>query len=400
MRPAAVAFGATCALFGCTGPRAVSLFAGALRPCAILDDGTVSCRGEWRYTAGGEATDGGSWLQYGWHPGGALRGLAGARFLVVAQGRLPRSLDLGFLPGTEENTYCGVSGAARVVCWGNAPSAFGSGSCPAGSRSGAGCDPAEVPLSGSFRAVAVGEWQVCAISVEGAVWCWGGRDLFDEHGGVASPRRIRELEGAEEIALGAHGCARFGNGSVRCWGPNTEGQLGDGRTSQWSLPVAVAGIGDALQLALNGSSTCAVTAQRTVWCWGANLRSPATRSHSGCEASPGEVVPRCDLVPRQVPGLDGVEEVRLGRYFACARTRDSSVYCWGATPWPWLSREEVLVTPTKVPVVGAVQLVCGRSYCCARLSDGGMTCWGSHAGYGPSRAPHEVDWSQPDRYGP
>ena len=52
------------------------------------------------------------------------------------------------------------------------------------------------------------------------------------------------MSGAVEVAMGGlSGCARSGAGSVWCWGRNDKGQLGDGSTTDSSLPVQVVGVG-------------------------------------------------------------------------------------------------------------------------------------------------------------
>jgi alpha-tubulin suppressor-like RCC1 family protein len=49
--------------------------------------------------------------------------------------------------------------------------------------------------------------------------------------------------GALEIAIGsAHGCARSTDGTVKCWGENSYGALGDGTNQSRSTPARVTGL--------------------------------------------------------------------------------------------------------------------------------------------------------------
>jgi hypothetical protein len=53
-----------------------------------------------------------------------------------------------------------------------------------------------------------------------------------------------------------------------CWGWNTVGELGDGSTNDFSVPVSVTGLSDAVSVSAGGYHTCAVRANGEVLCWG------------------------------------------------------------------------------------------------------------------------------------
>ncbi len=54
-----------------------------------------------------------------------------------------------------------------------------------------------------------------------------------------------------------------------CWGSNSNGQLGDGTTTDRHAPVQVTGLpAKATQVAAGGRHTCALLTDGTVWCWG------------------------------------------------------------------------------------------------------------------------------------
>ncbi|MFZ1853328.1 MAG: hypothetical protein WAU06_00265, partial [Candidatus Nanopelagicales bacterium] len=59
-------------------------------------------------------------------------------------------------------------------------------------------------------------------------------------------------------AGGAHSCAVGTGGTVKCWGGNYDGQLGNGTTSDSKTPVVVSGISSATSVATGGSHSCAV----------------------------------------------------------------------------------------------------------------------------------------------
>ena len=66
-------------------------------------------------------------------------------------------------------------------------------------------------------------------------------------------------------------CARLADTTVRCWGYNGNGQLGDGTLTQRLTPVAVSGLSGVTQLAAGLYHVCAVKNDGTIWCWGYNF---------------------------------------------------------------------------------------------------------------------------------
>ena len=77
--------------------------------------------------------------------------------------------------------------------------------------------------------------------------------------------------GVVAIAAGtSHTCAVLSTGAVRCWGFNTNGQLGDGTQTQRPTPVVVSGLtSGGTAVAAGGSHTCALVSGG-VKCWGLN----------------------------------------------------------------------------------------------------------------------------------
>ena len=98
------------------------------------------------------------------------------------------------------------------------------------------------------------------------------------------------------------------------------GQLGDGTTTNRSVPVSVVGLsGPVTAVAAGVNHTCAVTAAGGAVCWGSN---------SGGQLGDGTGVDR--LTPVNVAGLTvGVASVASGYRYSCALLTNGGVKCWG-----------------------------------------------------------------------
>jgi alpha-tubulin suppressor-like RCC1 family protein len=141
-----------------------------------------------------------------------------------------------------------------------------------------------VPILGlnEVVAIAAGGYSTCAITAESRVQCWGkntdgqlGNSALTAAGAVLSPTvvTVDGITSATSIATGSlHACAVVADGSVRCWGSNTGGELGDGTvTSRGKSTVTVMGLSSATRVAAGLHHTCAIVDNGRVVCWGSNL---------------------------------------------------------------------------------------------------------------------------------
>lgn len=142
---------------------------------------------------------------------------------------------------TSLESGCAIRMSHRLVCWGdNYVGQLGDGTGRDRRR------PRPVPRTGRVRSFATNGETVCAVRFSGRVLCWG--DNGSGELGIGSlaarsrvPRMVPGLRGARLVNGSFPGgpCVVGGGRSVRCWGDNSTGSLGDGTLVDRLAPVPV-----------------------------------------------------------------------------------------------------------------------------------------------------------------
>jgi alpha-tubulin suppressor-like RCC1 family protein len=198
--------------------------------------------------------------------------------------------------------------------------------------------------NGKLTAVAIsaGRWHSCALLTDGSIRCWGSQcDGRLGDGGVISnclgdapdvfsttPIQVQGITQATAIVCGGyHTCAIVG-GTVQCWGFNLNGELGNGTEQDSSIPVQVIGITAAKAIVAGENHTCALLEDGSVQCWGQNSTS---YGQLGNGANLESMVPVPVVTDTATPPtkLTGVTKIASKSDHTCAIRLNGEVYCWG-----------------------------------------------------------------------
>jgi alpha-tubulin suppressor-like RCC1 family protein len=263
---------------------------------------------------------------------------------------------------------CALNRAGSAKCWGDnsvgqiaEPTLLFPGSSTPETIRDLG--PTVTAITGTYR-------HICVLTSAGAVKCWGSND-FGQAGGSARPYRdtpnsVANLtQSISAIAAGQyHTCALTKAGGVKCWGRNTQGQLGNNSSTDSDVPVDVSGLQDGAgvtAIAAGGTHSCALLSNGAVTCWGSDLSS--------------------SRVPVLVQGVGApVASISAGESHSCAVTTTGASKCWGLNGFGQLGDGTVRESPTAVDVrgqaTGIVLAVAGGFHSCSLSNVGAVQCWG------------------------
>ena len=236
-----------------------------------------------------------------------------------------------------------------------------------------------VPVSGlsGVVAIAAGYDHNLALLADGTVRAWG-RNYSGQLGNgtttyldepTPSPVPVDGLSGVAAIAGGgSQSLALLADGTVRAWGNNSSGQLGDGTTSDRLTPVPVSGLSGVVAIAAGYDHSLALLADGTVRAWGNN---------SSGQLGDGTTSDR--LTPVPVSGLSGVVAIAAGYDHSLALLADGTVRAWGGNSYGQLGDGTTTNRTTPVPVSnlsGVMAITGDYIHSLAILADGTVRAWG------------------------
>lgn len=203
--------------------------------------------------------------------------------------------------GSNGSTFIALLSDGRVLTWGGG--ALGDGT------SAYRTTPSPATGISTAIAIAASSATVFALLSDGTIRSWGtnsaGANLGngtvddpDTESTSLSPVTVTGISTATAIAAAGYSTyAILSDGTVRAWGGNDAGQLGDGTTTARNTPVRVSGISHAVALGTAASTAYALLTDGTSLGWGANDQGQLGDNTGTAHSTPVAFPPSGSNVP-------------------------------------------------------------------------------------------------------
>lgn len=295
--------------------------------------------------------------------------------------------------------------------------------CSSGDSTTGPSGPAQLPPAGAlhFSTISSGVDATCGIAIGGAAYCWGSGDVGEIGDGVWD-----SLGGADRSAqrtrptavIGGHSftsisvgwddtCAITTDGAAYCWGADWYGSLGSGAASGVApnvpTPSQVIGGFTFARLSTGYSQTCGLTRSSAVVCWGliatgtpAIMPAYAGRSIQGMNVGGSSAYGPCFMETSGATYCGGLRDslateleftaISVGFTHSCALTRDGRAYCWGLNDEGQLGNDTTTATcngyacsDAPLAITGGLTFLSisvGQQHSCGVTTAHEVYCWG------------------------
>ncbi|MFZ0226573.1 MAG: PKD domain-containing protein, partial [Mycobacterium sp.] len=282
-------------------------------------------------------------------------------------------------------TSCGLTTAGVGYCWGyNDVGQLGNGNTTDQHT------PAAISGSLTFSAISTGMETAgaqntgCGTTTTGVEYCWGYNNKDQVGDGTTTNRSVPTAvvwpssTAASTIAPGGPTNCSITNYNAYCWGNDTYGQLGNGTTTAATVPTLVSGGYQWKSISTvdddydTTALTCGVTTAGAGYCWGRNDKGQV-----------GDNTTTQRTVPTAVNGGYTWASISVGGEDACGVTTAGAGYCWGYNEYGEVG--DGTTTERNVPTA------VGGSHTWATISEGWeQTCGVTTAGAGYCWGPNDV----------
>jgi alpha-tubulin suppressor-like RCC1 family protein len=193
----------------------------------------------------------------------------------------------------------------------------------------------QFPDNKSAISISTGNQFTCAVMTDNSLYCWGKNDLLQLGQGnsntVNGIPTLVSLPGDRTVASVAAGgdstCALSMDHNVYCWGAGGSGQLGDGSNDSNSVPGLVTLEEGEIPISITAGNTfyCILLDTGAAKCWGSNWHGGL--GDGGALDMGGNAIDK--QLPTNVSGNHSFIGIEAGLQNTCAIKANGSAYCWG-----------------------------------------------------------------------
>ena len=268
---------------------------------------------------------------------------------------------------------CGIAANNSLWCWGNNMwGEVGDGSTTQKNF------PTHIGADLDWKTLALGEYHSCALKNSGSLYCWGENDEGQVGDGTTVTARVAptvvngDTNWAAVDGGGLHTCALKTNGTLWCWGYDSDGRLGDNGAAGTiaKSPIPIGSATDWKQVSAGGDHSCGIKNGRTLWCWGDNSIGQL-----------GDKTTVNKTVPTRIGKDKDWSQVSAGYLYTCARKTDGTLWCWGYNDYGTLGIGNTVTktSPVKVGTAATWSEVFATAFhTCARQKNNSLWCWGGN----------------------
>ena len=229
--------------------------------------------------------------------------------------------------------------------------------------------------------IVTGPDHTCARKTDGSLWCWGENSNGELGDGTTNDSLVPvEVTGNDtwksisdsDVLYRQYSCGIKSDDTAWCWGENSgNGQLGDGTTNDSLIPVEVAGGGTWKVISPGYLQGCGIKSDGTAWCWGQN------------DGNLGDGTWNSSKTPVEVAGGATWKTITAGNQYTCGIKSDDTAWCWGYNNYGEIGDGSPTGTKRLSPVTvsGSATwkaISAGEDHSCGIKSDGTAWCWGQN----------------------
>lgn len=333
--------------------------------CGITTSGALKC---WGMNSNGQVGNGGNSNQL-------------TPFKVSSGNEVISRMALGALGGAGGTTTLALNSSGYLKAWGsNLYGQIGigmNGSVFHAQDADSGVNYKSISLSNGYPAYA------CGITTNDELKCWGANNYGQIGSGSNFPLRSIPTNVDNDLSFkyvstgNNHSCGITKNDYLKCWGSNTNGQIGDGTSGAGNdrfSPVLVDNGTKYLTVSAIASTTCGITLAGVLKCWGSD-----SQGLLGDGAGVGSDV----LSPQAIDVGVTYQSLVMNSSNACAITTGQILKCWGYNIFGQLGDGTTTIRTSPTQVAGGELYskvgMDGNSTCAliaTGANSGRIQCWG------------------------